>query len=110
MRACRADGSLGGLARALHVPSAAARFVAGEVPRLPAYLIEGVGGPGHDVERVRAHDRGRTAAGDDIGDPVRPPAEMWMICALRAVPSASKNARSVARSRPELARTSRPES
>jgi hypothetical protein len=42
----------------------------GLVPGLAAHLVEGVGGPGHDVERVGAADGAGAAAGDDPCDPV----------------------------------------
>ncbi len=40
------------------------------VPDLPADLIEGVGGPLHDVEGVHAANRLRAAQCDHVGDPV----------------------------------------
>lgn len=45
---------------------------AGVVPHLAADLVQGVGGPGHQVERVSAAHRGRAPLGDHVRDPVRP--------------------------------------
>jgi hypothetical protein len=45
--------------------------LAGSAPDLPAYLVEGAGGPGDDVERVGAQDGLRRAGGGGPGDPVR---------------------------------------
>src|ERR1019366_2343049 len=45
--------------------------LAGGAPDLAADLIEGAGGPGHDVERGGAQARLRCAGGGGPGDPVR---------------------------------------
>ena len=44
---------------------------AGGVPRVATDLVEGLGGPGDHMKRVRAAHRVRTAFGDHRGDPVR---------------------------------------
>ena len=44
--------------------------LAGGVPGVAADLIQGVAGPGDDVERVGAPDRVRAVQGDLIGDPL----------------------------------------
>src|SRR5450830_384046 len=58
-------------------PPAAPGFVragrfAGGIPRSPAYFIEGVGGPFHNMERVRAADGVGALLGHDSSDPRGP--------------------------------------
>jgi len=60
-----------GLLQRLGLLRGLAFAAAGGVPRIAAHLIEGLGGPGHHVERVRAAHRVRAALGDHRGDPVR---------------------------------------
>jgi hypothetical protein len=43
----------------------------GAVPRGPAFLVQGVDGPGHHVEWVHRADGVRGPLGDDVRDPLR---------------------------------------
>ena len=45
-------------------------LASGPVPRGAAFLVQGLGGPGHDVERVHGAYRVRSALGDHVGDPL----------------------------------------
>ena len=60
-----AGGDADAVSVALGLPGSA-----GVVPGLTTDLVESVGGPLDDVERVGALDRVRAPFGDDLGDPV----------------------------------------
>jgi hypothetical protein len=74
----RPPGVLERLGR-LGAPALAA---AGGVPRLAAHLVESLGGPRHDMERIRCPHRVRAPIVDHLGDPLR--AVGRDVCDLRA--------------------------
>ncbi len=83
---------------------------AGEIPGLPTDLVQCVGGPLDDMERIGATDRLGHCFATTVEIHSAPSAETWVISADRSGPSWSKNEARVALSRPGFAHTSRPES
>jgi hypothetical protein len=82
--------------------------LAGLVLDLAADRVERVGHELHDVERVQAAHRVRAALGDRTGDPAGHVGRDQFDPGAALGASASRNASTVARSRPLAAHTSRP--